>query len=390
MLSHRRLFYLVVLAVFILPGHAAAETACFNCHKKEKFANTVVHQPLRNGQCNGCHNPHVAHFKGLLHREGADLCYECHQREKETFSQGTVHPPVRSGQCLSCHEPHASSRQGLLRDQLTETCYGCHEKLPKKFKYTHAPYGEGKCFSCHRPHQSEFNQLLKDEPDKVCLSCHPAGTIAARHPNYPAAVTNCLSCHSPHGSDRKGLVRNVLHAPFAKGCNDCHGGGKEENGTAVCLSCHAAVADKMNQIHSHLTGSARNTCTRCHSPHAADDRKMLLGGEGQVCRNCHADSMAYYDAKLYRHKNAGACTECHDVHGSNELAMLRGDGNTVCTRCHEDQGKFTHPVGEKVRDPRSGQMVHCVSCHTPMGSDFKYHLVFSGAKDLCIQCHAKY
>ncbi|MFH1216193.1 MAG: cytochrome c3 family protein [Pseudomonadota bacterium] len=390
MISHCRILLIFWFAVFLFPGHLAAQTVCFECHKKEQFTNKVVHQPLSKGQCGGCHNPHVAHFKGLLDKEGAELCYSCHQKEEEAFSQGTVHQPVRAGQCLSCHEPHAGSRNALLRDQLTETCFSCHDKLPKKFKYTHAPYGQGQCFSCHRPHQSDHSQLLRDEPDKVCFSCHKSQDISRQHPNYPSRVENCLSCHNPHGSDRKGLVRNVLHAPFANGCNDCHGAGGQQDGTAVCLGCHGGVAEKMHHNHSHLTGAAENKCTRCHSPHAADDNKMLKGGQGQVCRNCHVDSMAYYDAKIFRHKDSGVCTECHEVHGSNELAMLKGDGNTVCTRCHETQGKFTHPVGEKVRDPRSDQMVTCVSCHTPMGSDFKYHLIFSGAKDLCVQCHKKY
>jgi predicted CXXCH cytochrome family protein len=70
--------------------------------------------------------------------------------------------------------------------------------------------------------------------------------------------------------------------------------------------------------------------------------------------------------------------------------MLKDGGNKTCSRCHETQGKFTHPIGEKVLDPRSGQMVACVSCHNPMGTDFRYNLKLSGTKDLCIQCHRTY
>lgn len=376
----------------VLPIAAAADTVCFNCHKKEAFSGKVVHQPLAQGQCSACHNPHVAHFKGLLEKEGSALCFSCHEKQQEAFKQGMVHQPVRSGQCLACHEPHVSSRNGLLKEQLSATCFGCHDKLLQKYQYTHNPYAQGQCYSCHRPHQSLFGQLLKDEPDKVCLSCHKSQDLQNGHVNYPGSLRNCLSCHNPHGSGRKGIVRDVLHAPFAKGCKECHDKGEIQGSTQNCLRCHQAVATGMLTRHSHLTGKGENKCVACHSPHAGNEKNLLKGTQLQVCRSCHNDTVARYEDKLYRHPKAkqGLCIECHEVHGSNRLAMLRGDGNAICTRCHETQGKFTHPVGEKIVDVRTGQMVTCVSCHLPMGSDFKYELIYSGSKDLCVQCHKRY
>ncbi|BCO10280.1 hypothetical protein GF1_26560 [Desulfolithobacter dissulfuricans] len=70
--------------------------------------------------------------------------------------------------------------------------------------------------------------------------------------------------------------------------------------------------------------------------------------------------------------------------------MLRGNGNDVCVQCHEDQGKFTHPVGPEVLDSHTGQMVTCVSCHNPMGTEYKYHLIEEGKKALCVLCHKTY
>jgi predicted CXXCH cytochrome family protein len=78
------------------------------------------------------------------------------------------------------------------------------------------------------------------------------------------------------------------------------------------------------------------------------------------------------------------------VHGSNRRAMLKLDGNAICSQCHETQGKFSHPVGEKIRDPRTGQMMTCVSCHNPHGTSFRHQLIMSGQKDLCTQCHQTY
>lgn len=373
-------------------GDCQANTVCFSasCHNQADFKDKVVHAPLNKGQCSACHNPHVAHYEGLLDKSGTELCFSCHEKEEKTFYEGVVHKPIREGKCLSCHAPHVSSRQGLLKDRLSATCFGCHEKLPEKYPHTHSPYAKGQCTACHRPHQSEYGQLLVGEGDVMCLACHKAADLRQGHPNYPGGQpSDCLSCHSPHGSDRKGLIRNMLHEPFAKGCQECHKGGEPVD-TDSCLKCHEKVATGRNMLHTHLGGKADNTCVACHSPHAADDKNLLKGSHLQVCRSCHEETLGRYEKNLYRHPLASKCIECHDVHGSNQLAMLRADGNEVCTRCHETQGQFTHPVGEKVIDIRSGQVVTCLTCHIPMGSDFKYHLTFSGSKDLCVQCHKSY
>lgn len=395
MVRYRSRFPLVQIVIvgliLALPaGVSAASTVCFSCHKKENFTDTYVHQPLKKGECGSCHNPHVAHFKGLLDEKGAELCYKCHQDAQKKFAQDLVHQPVRRGECLSCHEPHASGSRGLLRHGLKSTCFSCHTTLQEKYKYTHSPYTKGQCSSCHRPHQSEHALLLKFEGETLCFSCHQGDALRKGHPNYPGRLRDCLSCHNPHGSSRKGIIRDVLHAPYAKGCGDCHAKGKKQVGTEVCLGCHGEVAEKTFMSHTHLSGKAVNKCVACHSPHAADEKTLLKGSQAQVCMGCHEDTRVRYEDTLYKHSGAETCTECHDVHGSNLLVMLKGDGNGICTRCHETQGKFTHPIGEKVIDPRTGGMVSCVTCHTPMGSDYKYELKLSGAKDLCVQCHKSY
>ena len=81
------------------------------------------------------------------------------------------------------------------------------------------------------------------------------------------------------------------------------------------------------------------------------------------------------------------CYKCHAIHGNNQVALLRGDGNMVCLGCHPNQGQFSHPVGTGVTDPRNNQIVTCVSCHTPHGSNYKGELKLSGEEALCVQCH---
>jgi predicted CXXCH cytochrome family protein len=143
-------------------------------------------------------------------------------------------------------------------------------------------------------------------------------------------------------------------------------------------------------VHHHLGGQHDNVCVICHSPHAASNAGLLRGELQEVCIPCHPYVGRQMKKSLFTHPGTKKCSDCHEPHGSNRAAMLRGDGNAICDRCHKTQGTFTHPVGEQVIDPRTGLMVSCISCHTPMGSNYKYELKFSGSKDLCIQCHKRY
>ncbi len=389
----RRLFITLGI-VSLLSGLAAsvvlAGDVCYTCHDRKNFTGKSIHPPVAQGKCGECHNPHVAKYPGLLQAEGAALCYTCHQRAKLEFAKGVVHQPVRDGKCLGCHAPHASAHDGLLRKSLAETCFGCHQELAKPQAVTHKPFASGQCNVCHQPHQAKYGQLLKMEAGALCLSCHPQAQNSAGHRGFPGKISGCLTCHNPHGSSRKGLIRQYLHAPFAeKKCDSCHG-HQQSPGSEACLRCHAGVKTSMMAPHNHMLAGAENGCILCHSPHAADDKKMLRTSGNKVCQPCHEDTFARYAQSKYRHPSVNSCSDCHEVHGSDRLAMLRDDGNQVCSRCHLTQGKFSHPVGEKVIDQRTGQMMTCVTCHDPMGSANRFHLVLNGNKDLCTQCHRSY
>lgn len=381
----------VVLVATATSVMAAQDKLCYGCHDRQGFTKAVVHQPVSKGECEACHNPHVAKYKGLIQKDVARLCRGCHAEIGKGKDQSMVHKPVRAGQCLDCHDPHSSAVSGLLREKnLKDTCTKCHEGLMKKFEYTHTPVARGQCTTCHNPHQSELLQLLVSEPDVLCRSCHK-GTLADSHKNFPVKPAACLTCHNPHGSNRKGLIKDVLHEPFKTGCTDCHDSKGGRVGADKCLECHPEVRDQAMAVRNHLSSAAGgNGCVNCHSPHASDGEKLFKGKLDQVCRGCHRDTFRNYVDKLYSHPNTGSCADCHLVHGSNHLAMLKGDGNQVCSECHKSQGQFTHPVGEGVIDPRTGLVLTCVSCHYPHGTDYKANLKNDASKDLCVQCHRGY
>lgn len=390
-MSHKIVSCLLTVFCFsgLVAATAFASEVCFKCHDKKQFTAKYVHKPVRETQCTICHNPHVARHKGLLRRKEDILCYSCHKKQKNDFGKGFVHEPVAKGQCSVCHLPHNSERKGLMRGNTAEACLECHNKLPREFKVTHKPFADGQCTACHRPHQADNLELLTNRPDALCRSCHARTKLQSGHRGYPGQLSNCLSCHAPHGSDRTALIRNVLHQPYEKGCASCHDkeGGRS---TDSCLKCHDKVKEQMHTTHSHLTLRAGNSCLNCHSPHAGNDKALLKGEERLLCSGCHQPTLNEYKTKWSKHPRLPKCTLCHIPHGSDNLAMTRGDANDVCIRCHKNQGKFTHPIGPKVLDSHTGQMVTCASCHNPMGTDYPFHLRAEGKKALCILCHRTY
>ncbi len=370
------------------PASALVVPKCIKCHPQKEFIGKIVHKPVVQGQCTQCHNPHVAKFEGLLQKQGGDLCYSCHAEEKKAFGQGVQHQPVREGQCLTCHSSHVSEHKGLLRRPLAESCFSCHESLAaKKYVVKHRPFAAGNCGACHQPHHADNYQLLNAADDTLCLGCHSQPQTLTGHKGFPGKSGTCLSCHNPHGGKAKGLVRDNIHAPFKEGCASCH--GQKAKGSDLCLSCHAGVGEEMRAPHSHML-PGDGTCVACHSPHASDTVGLLKAPYEQLCRSCHTDTFDRNRRSLHPHPKTEKCTDCHEAHGSQRLVMLNADGNAVCSRCHETQGEFSHPVGTDVVDHRTGQEMTCLSCHDPMGTEYRYHLKLSGKKALCVQCHRSY
>jgi predicted CXXCH cytochrome family protein len=361
-----------------------SDSLCFGCHDRKSFQGRVVHQPVQEKPCSVCHNLHAAAHDHLLPLPAGKLCGRCHDASKQ--EQRFMHQPYTDGRCLNCHAAHASEAANLLPVDLASACFSCHQEQVKSYGFPHSPFKKGQCGACHLAHGSDTLQLLKAEDERLCLPCHSVDSVRGSHP-FTVKIKGCLTCHDPHGGDAKSMLRKVLHAPYKQGCDRCHH-GEEVVTTKVCLSCHPQVKKDYLLIHSHLTDNAAgNGCVSCHSPHAGNDRMLLAGTQARVCLRCHQDTADRHRGKASRHQKMNECLSCHTAHGGDAPAMLKGDGNTVCSGCHKSQGAFSHPVGTKTIDPRNGQMMTCVSCHDPKGTDFPYQLRLGGEKELCVQCH---
>lgn len=371
---------------------------CIECHSKrvaEITGKATVHQPVKDGKCTSCHNPHASKYSGLLAYRGGDLCYDCHDRKKG-FANVIVHKPVEEGNCLSCHDAHSSDRKGLLKKAEGDVCLSCHPKegvMAKK--NVHPEVKKGRCTACHNPHSSDREGLLARDKKSLCAGCHP-GTgeaFAKAHSGYKVSGTDCLGCHSPHSSDRKGIMKASLHKPFEENkCEACHRAGSTDtikSGIALCVDCHKTAMGGFNKIKSHLiAGNSGNLCITCHSPHASDEKHMLKDKEAKVCYGCHSDTKEYVAKSAYKHPKLGICSNCHASHGSNSQYFLVKGGDTCSQEtCHPTEGKFTHPIGEKVIDRHSKMPMDCSTCHNPMGSPESMILRFEKDRELCVQCH---
>ncbi|MBI3754392.1 MAG: cytochrome C [Deltaproteobacteria bacterium] len=374
------------------------QSLCYECHAKrveELTKKAIVHQPVKDGKCTGCHNPHASKHSGLLAYTGSALCYNCHD-QKKGFAGIIVHKPVAEGNCLVCHDAHSSDRKGLLKKTEAEGCFSCHAKegiIAKK--NVHPEVKRGRCTACHNPHSSDREGLLIRDRKSLCAGCHSGADAAfvKAHFGYKVGGTDCLGCHSPHSSDRKGLMKASLHKPFAENkCTACHPVGAStviKNNSGLCTECHKASLAGFDKINSHLIAAATdNFCISCHNPHASDEKNLLKDKEARVCYGCHNDTKEYVARSNHKHPRLETCSDCHTSHGSNnQFFLTKGSDTCAMENCHAAQGRFTHPIGEKIIDPRSKTPMNCSTCHNPMGSPESAILRFEKDRELCIQCH---
>ena len=372
---------------------------CILCHPeiKKKFDTPFQHTAVKKGECTGCHNPHASREKHLLSHAGAALCFECHAKEKRRFQQENVHTPVRNGECTKCHNPHGSENRYSLVKKGSALCFTCHSKIEavQKAKFVHSPFRKGECGECHDPHASKFTAQLMDSQDKVCRKCHDLSTarIKKAHFQFPIAKANCTSCHNPHGSDQAGLIRSKAHKVFL-GCGNCHrkeGANPQEllaKGADLCFRCHSKKKEDLKKKVVHK--AIEDGCITCHTPHASDGKGLLKGAERPLCFGCHGDVRDFMAGSVTIHPvraEEGRCTICHDPHASDRANLFPAEPIEVCKKCHSKHAQFGHPYGPGVIDPRNNQIVTCLSCHGPHGTQESFILLKSARRALCIQCH---
>jgi predicted CXXCH cytochrome family protein len=195
----------------------------------DEVKDEVVHQPFKIGECLTCHNAHAGNNQFHLINTGGENCYKCHTSisfaEKEIAYQ---HMPFKEEDCTACHNPHGSKIKGQLNRPLGNLCLSCHDNISVKLKkeeFKHAPVQDKKCLECHTPHFSKIEYLLGANSNTLCSKCHvtTSPSIIQTHNGISIKHSNCIGCHESHSSINKGLLRPIMHTPFAdKDCKHCH------------------------------------------------------------------------------------------------------------------------------------------------------------------------
>jgi predicted CXXCH cytochrome family protein len=221
---------------------------CFTCHKDFLAGNKVKHQPVEDGECLSCHDPHPSPYKNLLIKKGNALCLTCHD---DPLAEGKFkHQAVEAGDCTDCHAPHATHFKGLLKKSVKDTCYDCHDDVVGKKKDVHQPVGDGDCLACHKPHAGADKNLLSKTGENLCWECHDNFLEKAKFTHD--VVDDCTGCHNPHASDNNALLKKDV--------------------VSLCYDCHDQKGIAAGKGHANL---GTQSCVQCHDPHVGRDKNLL-------------------------------------------------------------------------------------------------------------------
>ncbi|MFQ5503737.1 MAG: cytochrome c3 family protein [Planctomycetota bacterium] len=319
-----------------------------------------VHRPVAQGRCLLCH---VAREGATLYEAGVrhefrratddpDACYACHEN---LTVEAHVHEPVRQGLCILCHDPHGARREFYLRvDTDRELCMQCHQETFTDGKHVHGPVARGACSACHDPHQSRHPYRLRSAGDLECGICHlpDMREIVATAHVHPPVAEQCRNCHEPHVGKRP--FRLVEEPPRL--CLDCHQDIESQIRHGVsqhdpvekleCLDCHephggdfrrALKGEFTGELYESFSLARYELCYRCHSP-------------AQVTEQFTTDATGFRNGKLNLHflhvnrsRHGRTCNFCHLVHSSPNGKLTRS--RTEFGRWYIDVGLRTTETG---------------------------------------------
>jgi len=324
---------------------------CGFCHIVDIANAKFVHEPMKTGDCMGCHDPHGGHDVRFLQTPTfGPMCVSCHD-DLDYGRHRSVHGPVASGDCGGCHSSHTANHEKLLVRTGRDLCLGCHKEMRQQLAampIRHEPVDEG-CVSCHDPHASDFRMITLYEPLTLCTNaCHDNISTAVTQAQFQhAAVTQeggCANCHTPHGGELASLMKDRP----VNVCLQCHDKPVERDGLPD-VPAVANLADP--NLYKH--GPVRDgSCGGCHEVHGSNHTRLLASEytnsfyqpfsveKYDLCFNCHDQALAieptvqrvtkFRDGEKNLHyvhvnktKRGRTCRACHDTHTSSHEKIMR-------------------------------------------------------------------
>jgi predicted CXXCH cytochrome family protein len=233
------------------PAYRSRRQLCWSCHKDFLAGQKVKHQPVENGECASCHDPHQSENKNLLLQKGNALCLVLPRRPAGGISSSSTRRS-RSGDCLDCHAPHATNIKGLLKKSVKETCADCHADLAKK-KDVHQPVGDGDCLACHVRARVEQQKSPQERPRRrLCWDCHDNFLEKAKFQHD--VVEDCTACHDPHQS-----AENV----------------PAQEGSPLTVRATATIRQGFEGRQGPRRVRGQKLHVSCHDPHVGTDAKIF-------------------------------------------------------------------------------------------------------------------
>jgi predicted CXXCH cytochrome family protein len=131
----------------------------------------------------------------------------------------------------------------------------------------------------------------------------------------------------------------------------------------LCIRCHDKIGNELTKGKSRHAPVAAGQCSKCHSPHQAQLKKLLLAKSPDLCFACHK-SVKDALAKKNTHPPAtDDCGSCHTHHASTQVSLLTDVPGVLCAQCHETTPQFeAKHLGIKPKD------MNCPTCHNPHAS----------------------
>jgi DmsE family decaheme c-type cytochrome len=180
----------------------------------------------------------------------------------------------------------------------------------------------------------------------------------------------------------------------------------DDDAVAGCLDCHTDDADSpvhavFNTAHSSLGGGGSASCTACHGPSEAHDRrgrriapdvsfgpKWLSDVEtrNSSCLGCHEKGQQMLWMGSEHQQENLACNDCHNSHQQQDLSLQARarQGEEGCFNCHS---QIRAEIRLPSRHPIAEGKTACTDCHNPHGGagDAALHQVT--LNDNCFSCH---
>jgi len=117
------------------------------------------------------------------------------------------------------------------------------------------------------------------------------------------------------------------HEPYTeRKCAECHTTAFSQKlratGTELCAGCHKKFMAKISEAKFVHRPLEKGQCLRCHEPHSAPERFLLIRNGQDLCLKCH-DKEDMAEVKGHAKMGSATCLSCHDPHVGNTKGLPR-------------------------------------------------------------------